>query len=252
MLSAELIINTMNYIGYDVINLGETYLLYGNRLSVFINSAAKFPVVNANIESRNLLWKPYLIKDIKGVKIAVTGIVMPDEKVIKSYEKILSPVDTLRRLVPELKKEADMIILLSRLNYHETIDLIKEIPDIHIAVVGQGIRSEAVKIGNTLIAGHGRMGESVGVMEIEWDKKEKKIAQFQGYIRDLDDKIKYDTSVNDMIIKYTEVINSSKKSEEKEELSSDDKKLKVEELKKMTPEEFMKAYNKAAKKAGEE
>ncbi|MCP4352835.1 MAG: hypothetical protein GY795_45875 [Desulfobacterales bacterium] len=235
----------MNQMKYDALNLGENDFYYGNNILAGLNRNAEFFLLNANIKAENPLWKPYIIKEIKGIKVAVTGIV--SESLLKAGSAtIVSPHEALRDLVPELKKKFDVVILMSRLEYDDTVELVKNIPGIHVAIMGNGNR-KAAKFGNTIVTGVDPKGQFIGVLEIQWNTKKKIAEGFENQLAALDKRVESDLATKDLIQKYHDMI-SSKIQQDQKELAEHDRNNMIEKMKKMTPEEFMEQYKKQEKK----
>ena len=114
-------IEWMNMIGYDAIVPGQYDFIFGyENLNTIINQA-KFPTLASNVICNECFdeIKPYLIKEIKGVKIGILGIVNSDipELVPKSKLGDISfsyEVESMKKWVPDMKRNgADIIIVLT-------------------------------------------------------------------------------------------------------------------------------------------
>ena len=131
----------MSAAGYDIMTLGNHE--FGQTLDQFRRNigTATFPIVCANLLDRKtgkLLLPPYLICDIDGAKIAVMGLTVmsPEYKAAKEGLDFLDPYQVARELVPALKKQADIVIVLSHLGSSEDEMLAKEAPGIDVIVGG--------------------------------------------------------------------------------------------------------------------
>lgn len=95
-------------------------------------SLKRFPflnrVISANVVPATpdvIAFKPYLIEEVKGqrlgakpLKVAIVGIADPAGpagKVFAGY-KILDPTETLKKLLPDLRKKVDLIVVLAYLD----------------------------------------------------------------------------------------------------------------------------------------
>lgn len=114
-------IEWMNMIGYDAVVPGQYDFIFGyENLNTIINQA-KFPTLASNVICNECFdeIKPYLIKEIKGVKIGILGIVNSDipELVPKSKLGDISfsyEVESMKKWVPDMKRNgADIIIVLT-------------------------------------------------------------------------------------------------------------------------------------------
>lgn len=113
------IIDGFNLIGYDGITLGNHEFNYG--LDYLTNHYRKFtgPILNANISGLPFATKPYSLYTFDDLKIAVIGLTT---SFIPNWEQpnniagleFLSPLDAYAKYEPEMKSQADIIIV----NYH--------------------------------------------------------------------------------------------------------------------------------------
>jgi 5'-nucleotidase/UDP-sugar diphosphatase len=129
---------------YDAIVIGNHDFDYGQEsLRDFIKTS-KIPVLSANIQDVNankLLATPYIIKTIGGVTIAILGVTTPSTPTITQPKNVIGlrfdrPEDITQKYLPELKKKADIIVLLSHLGHSEDLSLAKKVPGIDVIVGG--------------------------------------------------------------------------------------------------------------------
>ena len=74
----EAIINIMNTVGYDIAIPGNHEFDYGMDQFLSLTEKAKFPYISCNFNREGeLVFDPYIIKEIDGVKIAFVGITTP-------------------------------------------------------------------------------------------------------------------------------------------------------------------------------
>ena len=114
-------IEWMNMIGYDAIVPGQYDFIFGvENLNKLINEA-NFPTLASNLNCDKCFEsiKPYIIKEVNGVKIGILGIVNSDipELVPKSKLNDISfsfEVESMKKWIPEMKKNgADITIVLT-------------------------------------------------------------------------------------------------------------------------------------------
>ena len=111
----------MNLLEYDVFVPGQYDFIFGVENLNDILKNAKFTVVGSNLNCNNCIenLKPYVIKEIEGVKVGILGIVnseipelVPNSKlndISITYEQ-----NTLKKWVPEIKSQgADIVIVLT-------------------------------------------------------------------------------------------------------------------------------------------
>ncbi|MBO5555724.1 MAG: bifunctional metallophosphatase/5'-nucleotidase [Oscillospiraceae bacterium] len=78
MTRGEAIINIMNAVGYDIAIPGNHEFDYGMDQFFALAKKAKFPYISCNFNREGeLVFEPYVIKEIDGVKIAFVGVTTP-------------------------------------------------------------------------------------------------------------------------------------------------------------------------------
>lgn len=118
----------MNMIGYDAMAVGNHE--FDNPLDVLLEQErwADFPFLAANIfykGSDKPLFKPYLMEDLEGVRVAILGLTTEDTETLVMQSNVediyfTDAVDTAREWVPKLKQDekADVIIGLTHIGHY--------------------------------------------------------------------------------------------------------------------------------------
>ncbi|HOP74839.1 MAG TPA: 5'-nucleotidase C-terminal domain-containing protein [Bacillota bacterium] len=145
---AEPDLKGMEYMGYDAITLGNHE--FDNSIELLkkqVNSI-KTPFISANVKTKDgkYLNHPYIIKEFKGFKVAIFGLTTKETETISNPEVlkhviIEDEVATAKKLVPELRKRADIVIALVHLGIYEDAEkgskkLAKEVPGIDLIIDG--------------------------------------------------------------------------------------------------------------------
>ena len=137
-----------NYIGYDAMAMGNHE--FDNTLDILElqMKMAKFPFLSANVLTSDgqYIGQPYIIKEFPGFKVAVLGLTT------KEIAKVGNPqimkelivkdeVEVAKKLVPELHKQADIVIALTHMGIFENEEvgskrLAKNVPGIDLIVDG--------------------------------------------------------------------------------------------------------------------
>lgn len=115
------VIELMNAMDFDGMVMGNHELDFGQTVLKQRIGEAKFPILAANVRGLPEL-KPFIIKEIGGVRVAVIGLVTertptcthPANAVGLTF---LSPKAVLEAYLPELRKAADVVIVLSHLGH---------------------------------------------------------------------------------------------------------------------------------------
>ncbi len=150
--NAEPDIIGMNYIEYDAMTVGNHEFDNGIKNLRRLEAIAEFPFLSANIyKDGQPFFKAFKIFSMDGYKVAVFGLTTHEtpEVTMPEYVKDLefrNPVEIAKKLVPELKNRADVIIALTHLGfypdqedimqYEGDVTLIEEVPDIDIVIGG--------------------------------------------------------------------------------------------------------------------
>jgi 5'-nucleotidase/UDP-sugar diphosphatase len=135
----------LNLIGVDAMTLGNHEFDRGTAVTGRFVSAARFPVVSANIDASgdgNLRNKiaPYIIKSLGEEKVAVIGAILKDTPAISSPGPDVSFRDAaagVERAIREVAaRGVNKVIVLSHLGYAEDVKLARAVPGIDVVVGG--------------------------------------------------------------------------------------------------------------------
>ncbi|MDH3930170.1 MAG: 5'-nucleotidase C-terminal domain-containing protein [Deltaproteobacteria bacterium] len=119
-----------NYIGYDAMAIGNHE--FDNALGVLREQMklADFPFLSANVRTKQgeLLTLPYIIKEFDGFKVAIFGLTTKETEFVAHQENIRSlvfqdEVEVAKQLVPELRKQADVVIALAHMGTYNSTEL---------------------------------------------------------------------------------------------------------------------------------
>jgi 5'-nucleotidase/UDP-sugar diphosphatase len=135
-------IAAMNACGYEYGTLGNHE--FSNSLVQVqkLLRMARFPYVCANARLRATgepLCPPYLIIERNGLRIALFGLIVRDTQTYRGAREgvdILDPLEVARQLVPQLRAQADLVILLSHLGIETERVLAQQVPGIDVIVGG--------------------------------------------------------------------------------------------------------------------
>jgi hypothetical protein len=175
-LTAELIINSYNIIGCDGFNIGAYDLALGIDFLMEMRRRANFPFLSANLTDAHdkLLFDPYIVLNVNGLRVAVFGLIDSGIKAdrIPGGHKLAvrDPYDVARELVPRLRKEekADFVILLTDMVGVQCRRLAQlELPINLVIGSSKRNRISLPMIANDLYITHlDRGGKSVGLLTI--------------------------------------------------------------------------------------
>lgn len=174
----------MNALGYDFATLGNHE--FSNTLSQIqsLLKKARFTTVLANARLRNTgepLCPPYVIVERAGLKMALFGLVITDTQNYRGAREgveILDPFQVARELVPQLRQQADVVILISHLGIGDDERLVREVPGIDVIVGGHSHtrlaqprfiewqNKGALNLGGTVIVQAHQWGGELGRLDL--------------------------------------------------------------------------------------
>jgi 5'-nucleotidase/UDP-sugar diphosphatase len=241
--NAKLHLKAMELMGYDALNLGIPELLLGKEFLERTSSQVTFPYIASNLlyGGSRLPWtREYVIKEVGGMKVAILGILDPDDLKspppddVKGFT-VISPKAALDRLLPEVRGKADLVILLSQLGEARTLALVEAARGIGIDVAIFSERNYLVKPPekNAILLQTWSRGTGVGLVTITLgDKRILSVSERRD--------VPLDPSVpdNERILWLVETYKRERAIKEEKP-----NKERMEWLQ-LTPEEFMKRYRK--------
>ena len=206
----------MAQIGYDAMAIGNHE--FDNELSVIRKqeSWVDFPFLAANIydeSTKERLFKPYKIFKKGDLRVAVVGFTTEDTKKLGNPEfmgniAFTQPVDEAKKLIPELKEKADVVIATTHMGHYKDasfginapgdVTLARSVPGIDMIIGGhsqdpvctdaQGALISKYKAGmacmpdsqnGTLIMQAHEWGKYVGRADLEFKNGELNLVSYQ-------------------------------------------------------------------------
>ena len=138
--------DVLNAVPYDVMALGNNEFKgapgkEGLRILHDRVKQARFPMLCANVTDRatgKTIVAPWKVFDIEGVRVGVFGLTAPR---VASYDQantlnVEDPIQTAKRVVPQLLKEADFIVALTHIGYPLDLQLATAVPEIDVIIGG--------------------------------------------------------------------------------------------------------------------
>ncbi|GAB6988032.1 5'-nucleotidase C-terminal domain-containing protein [Paenibacillus pini] len=195
LVQGESVVKVMNEMGYDAMVPGNHEFNYGWKRLVELSGMMKFPLLSSNVKQADgtNLFKPYLIKEVDGVKIGIMAFSTP-ETMYKTNPtnvaglQITDPAVEAKKLVSELRSKVDVIVGIGHLGEDKSsidtsLKLVKEVPGIDVFIDGHShtvLENGLAGDNNTLIASAGEYTKYIGVVDVWVDggkvvKKEAKL-----------------------------------------------------------------------------
>lgn len=179
--TAEFMSNAMELMGYDALNLGIPEFNFGKEFLEHTRSHVSFPYIASNLldGGGRLPWTlEYLIKEVGGIKVAILGVLNPDDLIripdpeLSKGLEVIPPETALARLLPEVRGKADLVILLSQFGAEKTLSLVKTVKGIDVAISSGSDKNFPEKApGNTVLLHTGFLGKTMGLLKVTLDEK---------------------------------------------------------------------------------
>ena len=189
LFQGEPVIEVMNEMGFDAMVVGNHEFDYGQDILKKRIGEARFPVLGANVQGMAGL-KPYIIREIDGIKIAIIGVVTEDLPVTTHPKnvvglKVFSPFDVVEKYVKLLRDRADIILVLSHVGINIDRLLAERVKGIDVIVGGHSHTKLAtfLPIGKTVIVQAWEHGLVLGVLDLT--VSEGKIVNVRSYLEEI-------------------------------------------------------------------
>ena len=213
-LKSMFMVQAMDKLGYDVVTIGEREFNFGQAFLLDCLKKTKIDVVSANLyyaDNKKLFAKPYVIRKAGSVRVAFFGLIGKDMRIrtlgTERALEVRDPVATAKSLVPELRKKADVVVLLSHIGLTEGQRLTLEVPGIDVMVFGHqvGVFREIVKTNGIINTRGGERGQHIPSVHLVVE--DGKISSYDGEVVQLDDKIPADPEMNVMVDGFSDELN---------------------------------------------
>jgi 2',3'-cyclic-nucleotide 2'-phosphodiesterase/3'-nucleotidase len=193
------VIRAMSLAGYDAMAVGNHDLDWGQDVIAARAKEASFPFLAANLVEQATgappAWaKPYIVKDLRIAKVAVVGLTYPSGTIIKAASvkglTFLPAIESVRKYLPEMQKQADVIVAVSHLGIEGgsarigggDTALAQAVPELALIIGGHdhfAFRT-ARTAGKTRVFQTGSYTDNLGRVEVTVDPATKKVSAIQG------------------------------------------------------------------------
>ncbi|MBU4134273.1 redoxin family protein [bacterium] len=165
-------IRIMEKLKFDAVCIGDQEFRTGSDFLKEMLSEHELPVVNANLQicdekSCSVFGESFIIKEVKGVKIGITGVtsnscfVFYPPKIKEGLKITASPEEALRDIVPLMRKKCDYVFAVVHAGEKEVEEIAKNIKGIDVIFSGH-TQTLTYKRGNPVIVQAGAGGRYVG------------------------------------------------------------------------------------------
>jgi 5'-nucleotidase len=186
----------LNEAGYDAGTIGNNEgitLPFEDLDSMYLEKEFEMLVANLyNQDGSRPVWaKPYHVYiSKKGTRIGVIGVTVNFGRFYEQLGwKVTDPMEEIENCVDELKKQSDVIILLSHLGIHDDEKIAVQFPEIDVILGGHThhILHEGKEVGSSLLAGAGKFGYYTGHVTVKLDVDSKQILEKTALLYDMNE-----------------------------------------------------------------
>jgi 2',3'-cyclic-nucleotide 2'-phosphodiesterase (5'-nucleotidase family) len=182
-------IEVMNAMKFDAMVVGNHEFDFGPKVLKERMAQARFPMLGANVKGFPAL-KPYIIKNLQGVRIAIIGVVTPETSVTTHPRNVAgltfsTPESAVKKCLAELKGRADIIIVLSHCGFQADRELAAKVPGVDVIVGGHSHTKilQPELVGRTIIVQAWEHAKALGVLNLQI--KDGKVAGFDGALQEI-------------------------------------------------------------------
>jgi 5'-nucleotidase / UDP-sugar diphosphatase len=195
--SGRPVLDFMNIVGFDAITLGNHEFDWGFEVLDAIVRDARFSVLCANIQDTKGqylpgIW-PYVLVERKGYKIGIIGLTTPSiiHMINAKYARnlrVLQSEAIISGLIEEVKRKgAEVVVLLTHLGFDVDQQMAPSLRGADVVVGGHSHTAvtEAVKVGDVLVAQAGYNGIYLGIvtMKLERNSGRAEIVEKKGALK---------------------------------------------------------------------
>ncbi len=196
----------LNMLGYNAMAAGNHEFDFGYQQLLKLRDMLKYPVINANVfkaDGTNLLVPTFTTK-IGGKTFAFIGFVAEDTPILTHPDNVKgltfkNPVEIAKKWVPEMKKTADHVIVVSHVGIDVDRELAKNVPGIDLIIGGHShtpLRTPEV-VNGTYIVQDWEYGKSLGRADLYYFDKE--LVAFSGGLKEYDPNVQPDPDVDKLV-----------------------------------------------------
>ena len=198
----------MNAAGYDAAVPGPRDFSGGAENFEVLARAASFPILtdpmlDVALRCRVPLFRPYLVKDIMGMKVGVVGIADPDIPRLNSRADVDgwvvdAPLDQMRRYLPlVLAESADIIIAIGHISPDQGCVIADSFGEVDLVVcrgTSGAVENRMAGSGTTPVLAAAAFGQRLGIADILFSKTERMVYQVEARLLNVEPGTHSDTS----------------------------------------------------------
>jgi 5'-nucleotidase / UDP-sugar diphosphatase len=202
----ESIVPILNHLDYETMATGNHEFDFGSEQVLKLKDMLKFPMINSNTfkaDGSNFL-EPVHYAEIGGKKFAFLGFVTEETPIVTHPNNVKgltfkNPVEVAKKLVPELKKKADHVVVVSHVGIEVDREIAKNVPGIDLIVGGHShtpLKTPEV-VNGTYIVQDWEYGKSLGRADLFYLGEE--LVAFSGGLKEYDENVVADPEVAKLV-----------------------------------------------------
>lgn len=159
-------------IGFAIAGATDVDIAASNGRYAALMKRAKVEVTVANLEVTGQKIPPYVIRKVGGLNVGIFALAPHSETPVAGVTASSDPKETAKKVLGELSKKVDLVVLLSSLGLRNTKRLVRAVPGIHFAVAGglgehPEASDEAELVGTTRVMQFHREGRFIGRLTVD-------------------------------------------------------------------------------------
>ena len=207
-------VDLMNLLKFDAMVVGNHEFDFGREVLKKRMAEADFPILGANVAGMAGL-KPYIIKTVGGVRVGIIGVVTVETPFSTHPDNVkgmvfTTPAEACIRYLEEVKKQSDVVVVLSHIGYEEDLRLAAQIQGVH-AIIGGHSHTKVDRpalIGKTLVLQAWEHAKALGVLDISVDNG--RVVDVRGRLIDIKPEgMTPDRNVAALVDRYQTDVNAS-------------------------------------------
>jgi 5'-nucleotidase len=182
------ILKAMGQMRYDAMTLGELELYRGAKYVQAILDSTRIPVTVANARftaTKTMIGKPYILTSVGDLTYGIIGLIGQDfgegkEKLVSLGFTVDDPFEIAARMVPEVRKQADLVVVLAHLGSADAFQLPKSVKGIDVVVFGHYPGTVApTQVEGAVTVRPGQRGQYLGETRVVLSP-ENKVVSYSG------------------------------------------------------------------------
>lgn len=178
----QVVIEPLNSLGLDVFLPGNWEPVYGPKRFKELMNALQAEVIAYNFHetaSEKRLFKPSVIIEKQGVKVAFVGLADPTTTVRQPPDQVRgldsTRLDGLREFVKDIRNRADIVVAVSHTGLTVSRQIAREVPELDVILSGHTHErtEQIVQEGRVLIVEPGSLGSFIGRLDLALDSRNR-------------------------------------------------------------------------------